>query len=96
MYCMFCGKVLTTGDRIDRCYPDCNPVKTSYDKSDEIIISKLKAERDQLKIENDRLRTALSSLYESCMRAGFEGDLSEFISGEILDAVQQALNEVTK
>ena len=50
----------------------------------------------ELKAENDRLRNALSSLYESCMRAGFEGDLSELISGEILDAVQQILNEVTK
>ena len=61
MYCMFCGKVLTTGDRIDRCYPDCNPIKISYDKSDEIIISKLKAERDQLKTENERLKAALQN-----------------------------------
>lgn len=44
--------------------------------------------------ENERLIVALGQLYEACMCADIEGELSELINGEILDAAQQALNEV--
>ena len=100
VYCMYCGKVLTTGDRIDRCFPDCNVTifsaiddykQTLQESLDRIII-----ERDQLKTENERLKVILGHLFEACMRADIEGDLSELISGDILDAAQQALNEVKK
>ena len=57
---------------------------------------KYDADTDQLHAENKRLRNILSHLFEACMRADIEGDLSELISGEILDAAQQALNEVEK
>lgn len=56
----------------------------------------LKAENGKLRAENERLREALSSLYEACMKADELGDLSECIDGSLLDAAQQALNEVTK
>lgn len=55
----------------------------------------LKLQIAKLKEENVKLRVILNHLYEACMRADIEGDLSELISGEILDAAQQALNEVT-
>ena len=47
------------------------------------------------KAENEKLKEALSNLFEACLAADVEGELSERINGEILDAVHEAL-EVTK
>ena len=95
-FCKFCGKVLTTGDDIDRCNPDCSQKSMPVFEIEQISWDTLKYQNDQLKAENKRLRNILSHLFEACMRADIEGDLSELITGEILDAVQQTLNEVTK
>ena len=51
-------------------------------------------ERDALRTENERLREALSSLYEACMKADEQGELSEYVDGSILDRASEALNEV--
>ena len=64
--------------------------------NDEDIEYILQSEYDKLRAENEKLKALLYNLYEACMRADFEGDLSEYIDGDILDAVKQALNEVTK
>lgn len=63
-------------------------------QNDDDIEYILQSEYDQLKAENERLIVALGQLYEACMCADIEGELSELINGEILDAAQQALNEV--
>ena len=47
-----------------------------------------------LRAENERLREALSSLYEACMKADEQGDLSEYVDGSILDRASDALKEV--
>ena len=84
----------------------------------EQAISGILDERDQLRSENERLRDALQSLFNKCLLADERGELSELISGELLDsvgtllgytpeneikkerefleAIKQALNEVTK
>ena len=54
VYCQYCGKVLTTGDRIDRCFPNCQerlnqPMVVN-------ILDDVRQERDQLRAENERLR----------------------------------------
>jgi hypothetical protein len=51
-------------------------------------------ERDKLRAENERLRNALKDLYEACLRANAEYELSGHINGDILDAAQQVLKEV--
>ena len=51
---------------------------------------------EDLHAENERLKEALSNLFEACLAADVEGELSERINGEILDAAREALNEVTK
>lgn len=51
---------------------------------------------DKLQAENERLKEALSSLYEACMKADEQGELSEYVDGSILDRVGEALKEVTK
>lgn len=42
---------------------------------------------DILRTENEKLRVVLKYLFEACMRADFEGELSELISGELLDSI---------
>ena len=44
-------------------------------------------EINQLKDENERLRKQLQSLFDRCMLADEQGELSELISGELLDSV---------
>jgi glutaredoxin len=78
MYCKYCGKVLTTGDRIDSCYPDCNPVKTS-------------AERDQIKAENERLQARVQELEKQASPFLFAGNAILRSENERL---KEALKEV--
>jgi len=79
---------------------------------------KIVKERDALRAENEQLQDALQSLFNKCLLADEQGELSELISGELLDsvgtllgytpeneikkerefleAIKQALDEVTK
>ena len=98
MYCRYCGKILTTADNLDRCYPSC---PESLERKTGLMITlqpydyvALVKERDALRAENERLREALSSLYEACMKADEQGELSEYVDGSILDRVGEALSEV--
>ena len=52
-FCKFCGKVLTTGDDIDRCNPDCSQKNIPVFEIEQISWDTLKYQNDQLKIEND-------------------------------------------
>lgn len=52
---------------------------------DEIEV--LTKERNQLKAENKQLKEALGNLFDRCMKADEQGELSELISGELLDSV---------
>ena len=89
--CQYCGKVLTTGDRIDRCFPDC---QERLIEPMVINILDVQQERDKLRDENDVLREALKwiSNYKE------ESKYPQFWINDIrimrLKA-QQALNEVT-
>ena len=65
-------------------------------QNDDDIEYILRSEYDALRAENERLKEALSSLYEACMKADEQGELSEYVDGSILDRVGEALNEVTK
>ena len=42
---------------------------------------------NKLRTENEKLRVVLKYLFEACMLADFQGELSELISGELLDSV---------
>lgn len=50
-YCMYCGKILTTGDKVDSCY-DCPKRKITISPSD---IEYYMQECAKLKAENERL-----------------------------------------
>jgi len=56
-FCKFCGKVLTTGDDIDRCNPDCSQKSMPVFEIEQISWDILKYQNDQLKAENDRLKS---------------------------------------
>ena len=51
---------------------------------------------DALRAKNEKLKEALSSMYEACMKADEQGELSEYVDGSILDRASEALKEVTK
>jgi len=55
-FCKFCGKVLTTGDDIDRCNPDCSQKSMPVFEIEQISWDILKYQNDQLKAENDRYK----------------------------------------
>ena len=59
-------------------------------------ISRLQASVAELEAERMRLIVAFRNLYEACLAADIEGELSDRINGEILDAALQALKVVTK
>jgi len=59
--------------------------------NDEDIEYILQSEYDQLKAENDKLVEALQSMFDACMKADEQGELSELISGELLDSVGKLL-----
>ena len=42
---------------------------------------------DQLRAENERLKGVLQSMFDRCLLADEQGELSELISGELLDSV---------
>lgn len=86
MYCRYCGKILTTGDNLDRCYPSC---AESLERKTGLMITlqpydyvALVKERDTLRAENERLREALKYIVDR----GYTG--ASYVA-------QQALNEVT-
>ena len=62
MYCKFCGKVLTTGDDIDRCNPICSEKNMPVFEIEQISWDTLKYQNDQLKAENEQLREAIELL----------------------------------
>ena len=97
--CPFCGKPAykTKAPDIAK-FTACSNRRCFLYKSDWIPKStwQKRAIEDVLRAENKKLRIILNHLFEACMRADIEGDLSELISGEILDAAQKVLNEVTK
>lgn len=99
VYCMYCGKVLTTGDRIDRCFPDCNVTifsaiddykQTLQEPLDRIII-----ERDQLKAENEKFRETLQKLQDIPLETYTLSEISD-IAILMHYIAKQALKEVTK
>lgn len=49
--------------------------------------------RDEKDAEIERLRGALKEIYEACVKADVEGELSEYVSGAILDAAAKALKD---
>ena len=61
-FCKFCGKVLTTGDDIDRCNPSCITKTMIFPEIKKISFDTLKYQYDQLKAENERLREAIELL----------------------------------
>jgi len=61
-FCRFCGKVLTTGDDIDRCNPICSDKSMPVFEIEQISWDSLKYQNDQLRAENERLREALHLL----------------------------------
>lgn len=94
MYCRYCGKILTTADNLDRCYPSC---PESLERKTGLITLQpydyvaLVKERDQLKAENKRLREALETLLTEAKLAG-----DYRIDKAYIEDAEQALNEVTK
>jgi len=52
-FCKFCGKVLTTGDDIDRCNPICSEKNMPVFEIEQISWDTLKYQNDKLKTEND-------------------------------------------
>ncbi len=47
----------------------------------------LQSEYNKLRAENEKLMVVLKYLFEACMLADFQGELSELISGELLDSI---------
>lgn len=87
MYCRYCGKILTTADNLDRCYPSC---PESLERKTGLMITlqpydyvALVKERDALRAENERLKEALKYIVDR----GYTG--ASYVA-------QEALNEVTK
>ena len=98
MYCRYCGKILTTADNLDRCYPSC---PESLERKTGLMIPlqpydyvALVKERDQLKVENERLKEALMGIYQ------LPNDSNIQYAVELVtimqDRAQEALNEVAK
>ena len=85
MYCRYCGKILTTADNLDRCYPSC---PENIERKTGLMIPlqpydyvALVKERDALRAENEKLKEALKYIVDR----GYTG--ASYIA-------QQALKEV--
>ena len=46
---------------------------------------------EALESSNRELRKALKNLFSACEKADFEGELTSYVDGEMLDAAREAL-----
>lgn len=105
MYCRYCGKILTTADNLDRCYPSCHE---SLERKTGLMITlqpydyvALIKERDALRAENEKLKEVLREIAEdsnyredSDNEVGWHIDNAYEVMNELKEKAQQALNEV--
>jgi hypothetical protein len=88
--CPFCGKPAYKTKAPDLAkFTACSNRRCFLYNSDWISKSVWKSRpiEDALRAENERLRGALQSLFDRCMLADEQGELSELISGDLLDNV---------
>ena len=95
MYCRYCGKILTTADNLDRCYPSC---PESLERKTGLMITlqpydyvALVKERDALRAENEKLKTALEEISLVYIDAYNDNHYHEL--KRVVNIAQQALNE---
>ena len=65
------------------CPSDMNEVLLNLLDEFDLVVKEL----DQLRAENERLKGVLQSMFDRCLLADEQGELSELISGELLDSV---------
>ena len=92
-YCMYCGKTLTTADKIDRCF-DCpkNEIKKTLSDYDLIELQKKERqeETDKLRSENKRLKKALNKIIVYYK----DDECPSYDLIKVVEIVHEALKEV--